>query len=111
MTVTFEKDKLSDLLGLYNVIEIIDKIDKDIFTLEFDYYREKKWERRETNEKILKLFSENPSLQIPECAKILDMKYSYVYTSIAQLRKMGKLEHKQLDFTTEIWIVKQGGQA
>jgi Bacterial regulatory protein, arsR family. len=61
--------------------------------------------------KILKLFSENPSLQIPECAKILDMKYSYVYTSIAQLRKMGKLEHKQLDFTTGIWIVKQGGQA
>lgn len=64
VTVTFEKDKLSDLLGLYNVIEIIDKIDKDIFTLEFDYYREKKWEkqRRETNEKILKLFSEKSEL-------------------------------------------------
>lgn len=113
VTVTFEKDKLSDLLGLYNVIEVIDKIDKDIVTLEFDYYREKKWEkqRRETNEKILKLFSENPHLQIPECAKILDMKYSYVYTSIAQLRKMGKLEHKQLDFKTGIWMVKQGEQA
>lgn len=109
VTVIFDTDKLVELLSLYNVGEMINMIDKNIFTLEFEYHREQKRERirRETNEKVLELFSKNPNLQVKDCAKMLGMKYSYICTSVKQLREMGKLEHKKLDFKTAIWIVNR----
>lgn len=110
VTIAFEKDKLYELLGLYHVSDIVEKIEGSLYTMEFDYYRENKVEkkRRITNQKVLELFSENPNMTIAECAKMLGMSYSYIYTSVSQLRKAGELEHRQLTFDTGMWMVKQG---
>lgn len=107
--VMFEKEKLCALLGLYQASDIADGAEERLCTLEFNYCRENKVERKRriTKQKILELFSENPSVTIAECARLLNITYSYACTSVSQLKKTGKLEYKRRGAGKGSWIVKQ----
>lgn len=109
VTVRFDKEKLTGLFGLYYAADMLNDIEDSIYELKFTYHRENKLDRKRriTNEKVIDTFRENPGITIAECATMLGEKYSYIYTSITQLRKEGHLEYKRLAFEHEgIWIVK-----
>lgn len=94
VVITFEKDKFYDLLKWCHVPEIEAQTEEKPYTLELAYYRENIAEkkRRIINQKVLQIFCENPNITIAECARMLGMSYSYIYTSVSQLRKEGSLK-------------------
>lgn len=98
VTVALERDRLDDLCKIYHVSAPAKHTEKPAYdttyTLELEYHREKKTEKRRsiTNQRVLELFSLQPDISIAECACRLDMPYSYVYTSVCQLRKEGSLK-------------------
>ena len=105
--VTFNKTNLFNLLDIYYEDMLDEHINKYI-NFEFKYFRLNRYEqhRDKVDKAVLREFSNNPKLTIQGVADLIGEKYSYVYTSIAKLRKEGKLSYKQLNFEHDgLWIV------
>lgn len=110
--VHFNRELLFKLLKIYND-DIVGKQLDALLDFEFIYSKPTVYEKRraEVNQKVLDTFRENPHLTIQGVADQLNEKYSYVYTSVAMLRKEGKLQYKQLNFEHDgIWIVQPEGK-
>uniref|UniRef100_UPI00405752CA recombinase family protein n=1 Tax=Acetatifactor sp. TaxID=1872090 RepID=UPI00405752CA len=106
--VHFNKEMLYKLLKIYND-DIMGKQLDCMLDFEFIYNKPTVYEKRraEVNQLVLDTFRKNPHLTIQGVADKLNEKYSYIYTSVAMLRKENKLQYKQLNFEHDgIWIVQ-----
>jgi len=105
--VVFDKLELSKFLNIYNDNFINNQLET-LFDFDFTYSKKTKYQERRdrVNQNILQAFRDNPKLTINGMAELLGEKYSYIYTSIAMLRKENKLKYTQLTFEHDgIWTV------
>lgn len=102
--IIFDKVKLLGMLQIYASDFLQEEMDDRFFRITAEYVHTNIFmeRRKEYNQKILDLFKENPSLMVIELPSILGVKYSYVYTSIQQLKKAGLLQYKD-----KKWIVTE----
>lgn len=106
--IFFNRVKLLGLLKIYDGSIIEEKLDEQFFRITTEYvhtnvYRER---RDEINKKILDIFRNNPHICAKELPAMLGVGYSYVNTSIKELKTAGRLRYKQNGFThTGTWEV------
>ena len=106
--ILFNRTKLLGLLKIYDSSIIEEKLDERFFRVTTEYVHTNMYRirRDEINTKILDLFRMDPHLCAKDLPAMLGVGYSYVNTSIKELKEAGRLRHEQNGFThTGTWIV------
>lgn len=99
--ILFNRVKLLGLLKIYDGSIIEEQLSEQFFRITAEYvhtniYRER---RDVVNEKILDIFRKDPHVYAKDLPEMLGVCYSYVNTSIKELKREGRIRHKQNGFT------------
>lgn len=106
--IIFNRTKLLGLLELYDSNIIEERPEDNFFRIIAEYVHTNRFSERreEINRQILDIFRNNPYTRAKDLPEMLGVGYSYVNTSIKELKEAGKLRYKNNGKThTGIWSV------
>lgn len=95
--IIFDRTRLLGLLKLYDRDIEEEKPDEKFFRIVTEYvhtniYLER---RKEMNRQILDILRKNPNMSVNDLTKMLGVGYSYISTSVKELKKEGKLRYEK----------------
>lgn len=100
--------KKHSLMGVFSLNRIpIDLDNEELFKIKVPYIYKTRYEveREKNNQRILDVFRDKPDTTLAIVGELLDLKASYVNTSIKQLKDQGKIYRKRTGEHTGEWIV------
>lgn len=101
LEIVFKKASIFGLFSFNN--------HEECFKVKVPYTYKKKYEieREQNNQRIYEILKENPSMNLKNVGEQLDLKASYISTSIKQLKEQGKLYYKRTGEHTGEWVIME----